>query len=88
MSSESGGGAPAGGPAPAPAGSGTGDSASTPNASAQSRPAQKLEESQELDQKISSETDSLRTQIAAKNKEIETKTKDLNKLVGENEVGR
>lgn len=50
-----------------------------------SRQAQSLAESQELDRKISEETDDLRAQIDAKNKEIASKTKHLNKLVQENQ---
>jgi len=53
-------------------------------AASPSRAAQNLAESQDLDARISEETDALREKIALKNKEIESKTNDLNKLVSEN----
>ena len=58
---------------------GGGDAAASP-----SRTAQNLTDSQNLDARISRETDSLREKIDVKNQEIATKTKVLNKLVDEN----
>eukprot|EP00750_Incisomonas_marina_P012999 INCI17199.1.p1 GENE.INCI17199.1~~INCI17199.1.p1 ORF type:complete len:418 (-),score=83.69 INCI17199.1:1342-2595(-) len=53
-------------------------------AASPSRAAERLAESQDLDQRISLETDSLREKIELKNQEIASKTEDLNKLVAEN----
>jgi hypothetical protein len=53
-------------------------------ASSPSRAAAHLADSQDLDARIGEEMDALRDKIEVKNREIESKTKDLNRLVTEN----